>query len=457
MCIYSKTSKLENLNLITQALEAVGCRLEVIPDPTTVHFHLPNDLSIRIHREYNDFIEELMSKLPHEKEVWGIQGVLVDRGIIPAFGMYFSPKVEYIAALEEDPAVCKKPNKGLDFIGSVGFPNHWEVSIVGLIVVSLSELRVHTASSKFNIRGTVLGSNISFIVTDNDRHAKDTKLNGVGDFKEDYCEVPITIILEILDTTSNKIPLNLVKGFSDFLGNFYVLHDMSGHNTKGGFVKDSSSSHVKELSLPTYQLRVHVVNYELEVTVLGLPIKDRKPKILPKVGARLDIKDLGAHGGMGSSVVPREDDFGLVLVYGFPENLLKIVSILTMVWHFWTLALARSVRSSAKKRIEALLHLGMRHSKERSSVVVSRLRDAIQPSPNGFDPFKEILKHPMIPKSSFIMEGLNCMLKVNSMGETTMNQIVKGMMIAPYVFEPKWFRIGSMIIVGKSDKQRTMV
>lgn len=34
--------------------------------------------------------------------VWGIQGVLVDRGIIPAFGMYFSPKVEYIAALEED-------------------------------------------------------------------------------------------------------------------------------------------------------------------------------------------------------------------------------------------------------------------------------------------------------------------------------------------------------------------
>lgn len=96
--------------------------------------------------------------------------------------------------------MCKKPNKGLDFIGSVGFPNHWEVSIVGLIVVSLSELRVHTASSKFNIRGTVLGSNISFIVTDNDRHAKDTKLNGVGDFKEDYCEVPITIILEILDS-----------------------------------------------------------------------------------------------------------------------------------------------------------------------------------------------------------------------------------------------------------------
>ncbi|XP_010917907.1 prolycopene isomerase 1, chloroplastic isoform X2 [Elaeis guineensis] len=30
-----------NLNLITQALAAVGCKMQVIPDPTTVHFHLP--------------------------------------------------------------------------------------------------------------------------------------------------------------------------------------------------------------------------------------------------------------------------------------------------------------------------------------------------------------------------------------------------------------------------------
>ncbi|PHT40159.1 hypothetical protein CQW23_19013 [Capsicum baccatum] len=36
-----------NLNLITQALAVVGCRLEVIPNPTTIHFHLPNDLLVR--------------------------------------------------------------------------------------------------------------------------------------------------------------------------------------------------------------------------------------------------------------------------------------------------------------------------------------------------------------------------------------------------------------------------
>ncbi|KAL0333551.1 UNVERIFIED_CONTAM: Prolycopene isomerase, chloroplastic [Sesamum angustifolium] len=57
-----------NLNLITQALAAVGCRMQVIPDPTTVHFHLPNDFSIQVHREYNKFISELVRKFPHERE-----------------------------------------------------------------------------------------------------------------------------------------------------------------------------------------------------------------------------------------------------------------------------------------------------------------------------------------------------------------------------------------------------
>ncbi|OIV90431.1 hypothetical protein TanjilG_01909 [Lupinus angustifolius] len=57
-----------NLNLITRALEAVGCQMQVVPDPTTVHFHLPNNLSVRVHREYDQFIEELIRKFPHEKE-----------------------------------------------------------------------------------------------------------------------------------------------------------------------------------------------------------------------------------------------------------------------------------------------------------------------------------------------------------------------------------------------------
>ena len=57
-----------NLNLITQALAAVGCKLQVIPDPTTVHFHLPNNLSVRVHRQYSEFIAELTKNFPHEKE-----------------------------------------------------------------------------------------------------------------------------------------------------------------------------------------------------------------------------------------------------------------------------------------------------------------------------------------------------------------------------------------------------
>ncbi|KAK3001982.1 hypothetical protein RJ639_021724, partial [Escallonia herrerae] len=57
-----------NLNLITQALAAVGCKMQVIPDPTTVHFHLPNNLSVRVHREYSEFIAELTSKFPHARD-----------------------------------------------------------------------------------------------------------------------------------------------------------------------------------------------------------------------------------------------------------------------------------------------------------------------------------------------------------------------------------------------------
>ncbi|KAL8129458.1 hypothetical protein V2J09_018613 [Rumex salicifolius] len=57
-----------NLNLITQALAAVGCKMQVLPDPTTVHFHLPNDLSVLVHKEYNQFVGELTTRFPHERE-----------------------------------------------------------------------------------------------------------------------------------------------------------------------------------------------------------------------------------------------------------------------------------------------------------------------------------------------------------------------------------------------------
>lgn len=46
--------------------------MQVIPDPTTVHFHLPSNLSVRVHREYDDFITELINNFPHEKD--GILG-----------------------------------------------------------------------------------------------------------------------------------------------------------------------------------------------------------------------------------------------------------------------------------------------------------------------------------------------------------------------------------------------
>jgi len=57
-----------SINLITKALEVVGCKMELLPDPTTVHYHLPDGLSVRVHRKFEDFVVELTGYFPHEKE-----------------------------------------------------------------------------------------------------------------------------------------------------------------------------------------------------------------------------------------------------------------------------------------------------------------------------------------------------------------------------------------------------
>ncbi|TVQ24672.1 MAG: carotene isomerase [Leptolyngbya sp. DLM2.Bin15] len=55
-------------NLLTRALDAVGMSLETIPDPVQIHYHLPNQLKIRVHRDYEAFIQELTQAFPHEAQ-----------------------------------------------------------------------------------------------------------------------------------------------------------------------------------------------------------------------------------------------------------------------------------------------------------------------------------------------------------------------------------------------------
>ncbi|KAH7294487.1 hypothetical protein KP509_27G002800 [Ceratopteris richardii] len=57
-----------SVNLITRALADVGRKLDLIPDPTTVHYHMPNALSVRVHRDYEAFIGELTHIFPHETQ-----------------------------------------------------------------------------------------------------------------------------------------------------------------------------------------------------------------------------------------------------------------------------------------------------------------------------------------------------------------------------------------------------
>ncbi|MBD2120033.1 carotenoid isomerase [Trichocoleus sp. FACHB-262] len=55
-------------NLLTRALQAVDMSLETIPDPVQIHYHLPDGLDLKVHRDYEKFLQELIAKFPHERE-----------------------------------------------------------------------------------------------------------------------------------------------------------------------------------------------------------------------------------------------------------------------------------------------------------------------------------------------------------------------------------------------------
>ncbi|MBD1996200.1 carotene isomerase [Leptolyngbya sp. FACHB-541] len=55
-------------NLLTRALEAVGVNLETIPDPVQIQYHLPDQLELKVHRDYEKFLQELTARFPHEQQ-----------------------------------------------------------------------------------------------------------------------------------------------------------------------------------------------------------------------------------------------------------------------------------------------------------------------------------------------------------------------------------------------------
>ncbi len=58
-------------NLLTRALQGVEMQLETLPDPVQIHYHLPQGLDLKVHRDYKQFLQELIAYFPHEKA--GIQ------------------------------------------------------------------------------------------------------------------------------------------------------------------------------------------------------------------------------------------------------------------------------------------------------------------------------------------------------------------------------------------------
>jgi prolycopene isomerase len=55
-------------NLLTKALEAVNMSIETVADPVQIHYHLPDGLELKVHRDYEQFLQELGDRFPHERD-----------------------------------------------------------------------------------------------------------------------------------------------------------------------------------------------------------------------------------------------------------------------------------------------------------------------------------------------------------------------------------------------------
>lgn len=55
-------------NLLTRALDAVNMSIETIPDPVQIHYHLPDGLELKVHKDYETFLQELIGHFPHEEK-----------------------------------------------------------------------------------------------------------------------------------------------------------------------------------------------------------------------------------------------------------------------------------------------------------------------------------------------------------------------------------------------------
>ena len=54
-------------NLLTRALDAVDVEIETIPDSVQIHYHLPGNLELKVHRDYEKFLQELIRLFPDEQ------------------------------------------------------------------------------------------------------------------------------------------------------------------------------------------------------------------------------------------------------------------------------------------------------------------------------------------------------------------------------------------------------
>lgn len=55
-------------NLLTRALDAVNVSIETIPDPVSIQYHLPDNLELKVHKDYEKYLQQLTTYFPHEQQ-----------------------------------------------------------------------------------------------------------------------------------------------------------------------------------------------------------------------------------------------------------------------------------------------------------------------------------------------------------------------------------------------------
>ncbi|PHT50148.1 hypothetical protein CQW23_09895 [Capsicum baccatum] len=148
-------------------------------------------------------------------------------------------------------ATLEEPEEYFNFVRGCGFPDSFELFLLIWVILTVIVLLDPKTTPCFGF---------------------------CNSFPIDQVEFPFSGI-----DAPDEIPLDFVNGIKSFPGMSYVLNDMRGDGTQGGFGKDSPAYHFHHISFPASKLVAHGVQDELEVNMDRPLVEDGESIYFPKL------------------------------------------------------------------------------------------------------------------------------------------------------------------------------